>query len=138
MVNLKNVSYINIAKDRRRIVFNMNYGIEIEKNGEYKYISDYVYWDMIDDENFEFALKYLQLNEFIKHNFIAYASGYINRDEISSIKFAEKKKRVIFNLSHSITFVDYHGHSRITSEFVYVDFDRFKDYQNFISNTKLN
>ncbi len=136
IVNLQNVSNINIIPGSRRIVFNLNYAIEIVKNNNYKYISDYVYWDLIDDNNFEYAKGLLYANDYIKDFFVQHRNGYINSEEISTVKFSDKKKRVIFNLSHPVTYVDYDGYTRITSEFVYVDYKDYTEYTKYRDTIK--
>lgn len=142
IINLKNVSNINILKDKNRIVFNLNYNIEIitDFEGYGKFISDYVYWDAISSDNLRQNVEHLEENQYFKDNFLPefHNNGYININEISSIKFSEKKHRVIFNLSHPITFKDYDGNERITSEFVYVncqDFKKYKEYVEFVKST---
>lgn len=143
IINLKNVSNINIIKETNRIVFNLNYNIEITyfdkftKTEKRKFISDYVYWDAINSENLKQNLSYLMEDSYFKNNFIKQIedSGFINYNYISSIKFSEKKNRVIFNLSHPITFIDGDGKEKITSEFVYVncsDFNQYKDYVLYV------
>lgn len=148
IINLQNVSNINILKDSSRIIFNMNYNIEItyfdkvnrkEKN---KFISDYVYWDSNSYDEMMKNLKVLQDMKYFAGAFIKQAAGngFINKNEISSIKLAEKKNRVIFNLSHPITFTDFDGKEKITSEFVYVncnDYNQYKAYVNYVT-TELN
>lgn len=142
LINLKNVSNINILQDRKRIVFNLNYNIEITSDyeGYSKFISDYVYWDAISENDLNENLEVLKSNNYFKNNFITQSCehGFINVNEISSIKFSEKKHRVIFNLSHPITFKDFDGNERITSEFVYVnckDFNKYKEYVQFVKTT---
>jgi len=137
IINLANVSNINILVDKNRIVFNLNYSIEIDANGKAKLISDYVYWDSVNKDNFELNIKHLGDNNYFKDNFLTRSddNGFININEISSVKLSEKKNRVIFNLSHPITFKDFDGNERITSEFVYVnckDVNEFKQYVNYI------
>ena len=132
-INLKNVSNINILHDRNRIVFNLNYNIEIFTNyGQSKYISDYVYWDCNNSQALIANLEELNRSKYFIDNFINQINdnGYININEISSIKYIEKKNRVIFNLSHPITFKDFDGKDKITSEFVYVNCD---DNEQFIA-----
>ena len=137
IINLKNVSNINIIRDKNRIVFNLNYNIQILTEQSTKLISDYVYWDAINAENLKQNLDHLKLNSYFIENFIEEVndSGYININEISSIKFSEKKFRVIFNLSHPVTFRDFDRKERITSEFVYVNctnLDQYKRYEQYI------
>lgn len=141
IINLQNVSNINILKDTNRIIFNMNYNIEItyfdkvnrkEKN---KFISDYVYWDANSYNDMMANLKMLQSMKYFADAFIEQTAGngYINKNEISSVKFSEKKYRVIFNLSHPITFTDFDGKEKITSEFVYVNCNDYKQYDSYVS-----
>lgn len=137
IINLKNVSNINILIDRNRIVFNLNYSIDINANGRTKLISDYVYWDAVSKDNLELNIRHLGSNNYFKDNFLTQPSeyGFINLNEISSVKLSEKKNRVIFNLSHPVTFKDFDGNERITSEFVYVnckDVNEFKKYVEYV------
>lgn len=141
LINLKNVSNINIVKEydrsRFRIIFNMNYNIEIQNYRQSKMISDYVYWDGIDEDDLLHNIIHLNGNKYFQDNFIKQleGEGYINKNEISSVKFSEKKHRVIFNLSHPVTFTDFDGNDKITSEFVYVncnDYTQYKEYVQYI------
>jgi len=138
IVNLKNVSNINILRgvNRDRIIFNMNYTVEIHPG---KYISDYVYWDAIDADDLGLNIKYLMENKYFAENFIDQTDdkGFININEISSIKFAEKKNRVIFNLSHPVTFEDRDRKKKLTSEFVYVNCSTFEKYQTYVEYVQL-
>lgn len=140
IINLKNVSNINILVDDFRIIFNLNYNIEIETDYGSKLISDYVYWDCINQSDLEHNLKYIDANAYFSQNFISSSdrTSFININEISSIKFSEKKNRVIFNLSHPVTFRDYYKNERITSEFVYVNCDspaKYKEYIQYVKST---
>lgn len=144
IINLKNVSNINVLKDSNRIIFNLNYNIEISyydkhtRTQKRKFISDYVYWDAINAENMTHNLNYLCNKDFFNENFIHQlnGNGFININEISSIKFSEKKHRVIFNLSHPITFTDNEGNEKITSEFVYVNCDDINQYNKYVDYIK--
>lgn len=137
IINLSNVSNINILKDRNRIVFNLNYNIEIETNYRTKYISDYVYWDSQDTQTMANNLHNLSEIKYFNDNFINQVNdnGFINKNEISSIKFIDRKNRVIFNLSHPVTFKDFDGKDKITSEFVYVNCNnenQYTDYKSYV------
>lgn len=140
LINLKNVSNINVIRDyengRFRIVFNMNYSIEIHGR---KRISDYVYWDAINIDDLNNNIEYLRSDEYFKQNYIRNNTDcgcFINKNEISSIKFSEKKNRVIFNLSHPVTFTDWEDKDKITSEFVYVNCTSFDEYQDYVKYVK--
>jgi DNA integrity scanning protein DisA with diadenylate cyclase activity len=139
-----NVSNINILKDSNRIIFNMNYNIEItyfdkvQRKEMNKFISDYVYWDSNNYKELIENLKTLQSLKYFDSTFIKQNAdnGFINKYEISSVKFADKKYRVIFNLSHPVTFTDFDGNEKITSEFVYVncsDQDQYNAYVNYVN-----
>lgn len=141
IINLKNVSNINILKDRNRIIFNLNYNIVIstDREDQSKQISDYVYWDAINSEDLKGNLEHLGKSKYFKENFIKQIDGhgFINKNEISSIKLSEKKYRVIFNLSHPVTFRDNQGVERITSEFVYINCrnpQKYKEYVNYVQS----
>ena len=122
IVNLKNVSNIVILNNR--IVFNMNYTICIKTAYHDKFISDYVYWD----SNVEINRDFLYSNKHIQDNFIIINKHLINKNEISTIKFLESQSRIIFNMSHPVTFKDRNGNKNLTSEFVYIDFDKTSEF----------
>lgn len=134
IINLENVSNINILKHMNRIVFNMNYHIQIHGKNTKKLISDYVYWDAENNREFYSNLEKLQKSEFFNCEFIKKPKddGFINVSEISSIKFIEEKCRVIFNLSHPVTFYDNRSNEKITSEFIYVNCDNNADYLDYV------
>ena len=133
LVNLSNVSNVNIVKKKEqnfyRIIFNMNYCIEISKN---KFVSDYVYWDFTNIESFKDAFLKIKSDEYLANTFLKQPknSGFINIDEISSIKYLEDKLRIIFNLSHPVTF-NYHGETKLTSEFIYLNFNNIEDFKEY-------
>jgi hypothetical protein len=134
ILNLQNVSNINIVKDR--IIFNLNYPVNI--NSGNKQISDYVYWDGNSNDLKARQIVFLS-NNYFKNNFIEKINdGYININCISSVKFIDDKKRVIFNLNHPVTFKDYKQESKQTSEFVYIDCQnekQYKEYENYVRYT---
>jgi hypothetical protein len=137
IINLANVSSINIVKEKFRIIFNLNYSIEIQTSAGSKHISDYVYWDAITADGLQTNIQYLEKDKFLKMTFLSKLNnGYVNINQISSMKFSEKKNRVIFNLSHPVTFKDHENTPRVTSEFVYVDcqnLEKFKDYVQYVN-----
>jgi len=131
LVNLANVSNINIVK--YRIVLNMNYSVEIVTQ-KGKIISDYVYWDASNEEEFNANMEILEDVDYFNENFISkQRNGYINVNEISSIKFVNEKRRVIFNLSHPVGFRDRDGENRITSEFIYANCRTEEEYNEYVS-----
>lgn len=129
IINLKNVSNINVLDTR--IVFNMNYSIEIRD----KVISDYTYWDFDTREELEVIVDILRTSSFIETTFIGYNNAFVNINEISSIKYADRKNRIIFNLSHPVSFNNHNGQS-ITSEFVYFNYTDIEEYQD--KKTEIN
>lgn len=136
MVNLQNVSTIKVIKEELRIVFNMNYHIDllIGTNTVSK-ISDYVYWDCDSVEELSGNLFDILGSRYFRDNFISQIdNAYINKNEIGSVKFDHDKMRVIFNLSHPVTFK--RAESRCTSEFVYVNCLNLEEYQEYIDYLK--
>jgi hypothetical protein len=137
LINLKNVSSINIVKEKFRIIFNLNYSIHIQTGTGSKHISDYVYWDGISASDLESNIEHVEKNIFFKLNFLSKINnGWVNINQISSLKFSEKKNRVIFNLSHPVSFKDMENNTRATSEFVYVDCqnsEKFKQYVEYVN-----
>ena len=135
IVNLSKVSNINILnKNMYRIIFNLNYSIEINKN---KLISDYVYWDFKNLKELNDGLNLIFENTYFASNFInnTNVNNFINVNEISSIKFIKDKLRIIFNLSNPITFTTNNNEKRITSEFVYsncLDENQFNEYKDYV------
>lgn len=137
MVNLENVSNINLVPNKNRIVFNMNYSIQMNRYGTKSLISDYVYWDAKNSNEYTKNLIELKENEHFQREFFAKPrnDGFINVNEISSIKFLDDSRRIIFNLSHQVSFKDRHKNESLTSEFVYVDFgsqESFDDYKELL------
>jgi hypothetical protein len=141
ILNLKNVSNVNVITERNRIVFNLNFNIEIPQKNTNKKISAYVYWDGDNLKDLDDNLKFLEENEYFKNNFIKQLnSGFINKNEISSVKFLYEKKRVIFNLSHPVHFYDSFNKEKMTSEFVYVNCkndDVYNDYAEYVKSSLL-
>jgi len=137
IINLRNVSNINILKDKNRIIFNLNYSIKLAADKD-RLISDYVYWDAINKEDMASNLAHLNESTYFCTNFLEQHTGrgFININEISSIKFSDKKLRIIFNLSHPISFTDHDKNRRITSEFVYVNCRTERQYSEYVSYTK--
>lgn len=147
IVNLANVSNINVLRDTFRIVFNMNYFIDLGTQSGLKRISDYVYWDAKSEDEFLDHLDYLKHNSFFDNNFLDHPnSAYVNKNEISSVKFDDNKFRVIFNLSHPVTFKKHQRPpkswgtvappapqetSKCTSEFVYANCANHHHYQAY-------
>jgi hypothetical protein len=99
-----------------------------------------VYWDAVDAKDQQENISRLLANEYFVKNFLRDTSNnvFVNMNEISSIKYSEKKHRVIFNLSHPVTFRDHDKKERVTSEFVYVNcnsFAHYKEYVNYVKTT---
>lgn len=150
VVNLKNVSNINIIRNFKnshfRIIFNMNYCVALPDNKKTdnksttKLISDYVYWDFNDVKSLEESISTIENNEHFSENFIDQIDdrGYINLNEVSSIKFSENKKRVIFNLSHPVTFIDFDKKEKITSEFVFINCGSLLEYKEYVKYLEEN
>jgi len=140
IINLKNVSNVHILERKNRIIFNMNYSVQIKTNqGVQRNVSDYVYWDAQCDESMDRNVQQLKNNETFSSMFLSGVDDnvWINVHEVSTVKFIDGKKRVIFNLSHPITYNDKDGVQRITSDFVYVDCAtpvKYKKYVEYVAN----
>lgn len=139
LVNLKNVSNINIL-DSLRVVFNMNYTISMINTYDKKLISDYVYWDAEDEHELEDNLEFLKSNQFMKENFIYLDNHfvYINKNEISSVKFLDHRNRIIFNLSHPVSFKGRNGQMNLTSEFVYINCNSSEEFEKQSQKIKIS
>lgn len=135
IINLTNVSNINIIKENFRVVFNMNYYVDIHKGKETNKISDYVYWDFLNLEEMNKSLSTLYENKYFMENFLYNGNKcFINTKSISSIKFDSNKNRVIFNLSHPITYTNKNFEKKVTSEFVYSNFKDNEKYKSFVDD----
>jgi hypothetical protein len=116
-VNLKNVSNINKNIDRYRVVYNMNYSVIMPVKNKNKQISDYVYEDLSTNILFSDTITALRRNPYIMANFFEWDRGFVNLNEISSIKYETNK--IIINLSNPVSAYN-HNEEIITSEFVYI------------------
>ena len=118
-INLEHVSSINVLQ--KRVAFDLDCPVELDN----KVISYYAYSDSDNREDFK-------TNNYIQCNFINKDGVYINRNHISAVTFRDDKNRIIFNLSHSITSTKHNGESRLTSKFIYFDFNTINEYNKFI------
>jgi len=134
-INLRNVSNINLVKRRNRVVFNLNYSVEINLgDGITKEVSDYAYCDSTSLEEMNEKLSRLFGIPYFTDNFInILGGGYVNKEAVSSIKFIDDRKRVIFNFNHNVEMTK--GKEPILSaEFTYVncsseeEYDKYKEY----------
>lgn len=158
-LNLKHVSSISLDYSRDKIIFKLDYAINpiIKKGNDLNYDNSdvvnstkshdmrkistgYIYTYGIQD-----VLNRLYLVPYFDDNFIKKNLkpddhddlGYINLENVTSIKFESNKNRVVINFSNSVTFYDYNTKDNIlTSEFLYLDFlsdERFKNYVDYIN-----
>lgn len=132
-VNLEQISNINVLEHRNRIVFNFGYSVAIEVRGNNKVISDYIYSDFDNEEDFQKSLKDLYSNDYVKENFITQGlkGGLINKSKISSFKVQPEKLRIIFNMSHGVE-ITANNKDILAPEFVYVNFDTKDEYNQYI------
>ena len=117
VINLENVTSVVEVNDNNRIVFNFNYPITINKNGEELQRSDYQY---VDGDN---AVKLKEnLDDILhSHNFLKLKNKYINPKQIALLKFDDERKRIIINLATTISFKPKDGTKQLTSDFIYID-----------------
>jgi hypothetical protein len=63
--------------------------------------------------------------------------GFINLENVTSVKFEYDKNKVIFNFSNSVTFYDkFEKTNNLVSEFLYLNFisdTRFKKYIDYVN-----
>ncbi len=152
IINLDHVSSIAFDNENYRIIFNLDYGVEIDVNSAIKgkkvkkLITDYIYVNFDSLEDFSSATT--KLNEALSKisNFIkkpASGNGYINLNRVSSVKFDNSKNRIIFNFANSIDFMNHNAQNaqfKITSEFIYCDFtdpDKFMAESESVKNAML-
>jgi len=140
IVNLKAVSniafeaYINrFSVQEYKIIFNMGYPVSL-KTDYSKHISDYVYFIYQDKAEYERTVDIL--SDLINHHgWIApLINGVVTRitnpESISFISTDPRKNRVILNLNTSVSF--YNNNARLTSDFIYLDFNTPEEYiENF-------
>lgn len=140
IINLDHVSSIAYDVENFRIIFNLDYGVEIDVDSGMgkkvkKLITDYIYVNFDSMESYSAAS--VKLNSVISEipNFIkkpASGNGYINLNRVSSVKFDDSKNRIIFNFANSIDFMNHNAQKarfKITSEFIYCDFDNKTSYE---------
>ena len=130
VVNLDNVSTIKIVEgsngNYKRVIFNLNYGITISKN---KIIPDYVYWNVVDEDEFDTIQDMLYTT--LESNWIDISkTEIININKVSSIVERPNENRIIFNFNFSISQPSIQN--RLTSSFVFVDFDSEEEYKEFL------
>lgn len=136
LVNLKNISNINIDKKRNRIVFNFGYSVKMNDSSENKLISDYYYWDCKDFDDVQRKIQYLKIFPDFKKMFIETPRGFVNRDHISTVRFLPERRRVIINFSNQITHKNKKNEQIMIPEFLYINFDTENEYLDFVSSFK--
>ena len=138
LVNLNSVTNIvfdenwtdRFGNHKPKIIFNFDYPVTLPKTD--KKISDYKY--MIFDTKSEYELKVKEL-EFLVNEMGWIApivnnriDKIINPDKISFMTHDDNNQRIILNLNTSVSF---HGdYSRLTSDFVYINFNDWEEYVN--------
>lgn len=141
IVNLKNVSFVVIEEEKNRLIFNLDYSIQLENK---TMVSDYIYWTFNSLSDLQVEWQRVQDSGYF---LIGPEDGMklINIDKVSSIKFDDRNLRVIWNMCnsihHKIKSYDRDGQyiEKIiqTSDFVYWDFRsrmRFELFKKSIEN----
>lgn len=135
-LNLEHVSNFGFLKDK--IVFNMDYSVTLKsyKNNNKVIISDYVYWIPNSfEELIEMKALILESTIFSESSKLRwiqcsndpeFKQRIVNMDCVSSIKFDDERRKVIFNLSHTVTFG-----TGLTSEFVFYKFRTQEEYTHY-------
>jgi hypothetical protein len=131
-VNLRETTSIAFEeqKGKFKIIFNMNYGITL---GTGKIISDYIYSVYRNREYFEEDFYYL-MGLVDEYQWIKCKEPrIINPDHISFVTQDPNKNRVIINIASSVSF---HDNKSKTSDFVYINLDNKKEYQDYLSGLR--
>ena len=116
IINFENVSSIYNDKERNKIIINFNYSIKLKN----KIIPDYLYINYETSEEEKNILDKIQL---ITNNWIKNRDRFVNPKMVSSIKFDDKRNRIIVNLNYTISAKDNEGNMILTSDFSYIDFE---------------
>jgi len=116
IINFENVSSIYNDKERNKIIINFNYSIKLKN----KIIPDYLYINYETSEEEKNILDKIQL---ITNSWIKNRDRFVNPKMISSIKFDDKRNRIIVNLNYTISAKDNEGNMILTSDFSYIDFE---------------
>lgn len=135
IINLSKVAKINITYENR-IILNFNHTIcRVNSNGASSY-SGYYYIDRDKVSNYDEIYAMLNSAEFIE-TFIPLIStnkltGFINRNEISTIKISDLSLSVIFNLSHTVT--DKNNLNNMSADSVVSTFSNEEMYYSYYEN----
>ena len=138
LINFNNVAKINLQY-ANRIILNFNHTItrtvDAKTRGKF---SGYYYIDKDSVENYEeirdtlfsteFAEKFAQI---VTNNV---CTGFINVNEISSVKISAHNSTVIFNLSHSVTSQRQNTSLLHSAESVLSTFNDKKSFNDYVDN----
>lgn len=106
VVNLNQVSNVGFLDHRNRMVFNFSHSIELQnhKTNEWNTIADYKYYDLSEDD---YYTKKKQIQQsLLQDGFLEpmhFSHYWINPKSIAYVNYDDKKHRLIFNLSTSVT-----------------------------------
>ncbi len=141
LINLKSVSNIVFDPDwtdrfgnhKPKIIYNFDYSVSLPRSD--KKISDYKYSIHRSLEEYQYEVN--KINEIINNlEWIAPTvnnkiSKVINPDKVSFMTSDDNNMRIILNLNSSVSF---HGdYNRMTSDFCYINFFDWEEYQNNLS-----
>lgn len=136
MINLENVSWINILREEKRIAFNFNVTSQTkQKDGTLKRVADYYYWNFTEAKDIDEAIKNLEKAKYFKEHFFSGTykghKAYINLSNVMSLKV--EATRIIFNLNNIIN-KDKFG---LMPDFVWVDVNEENLEQNLADIQKI-
>ena len=145
LVNFNNVAKINIQyKDR--IILNFNHTITRNINNSENStgtstgtFAGYYYIDKASVDNYQ-EIRDMLFSEKFENNFANIKSnsvitGFVNVNEISTIKVSDHNLSVIFNMSHSVTSLKRPNSSLLHSaDSVISSFDHRNDFDDFVEN----
>jgi hypothetical protein len=140
LVNLNNVTNIVFDPDftdrfgnkKSKIIFNLDYFVSLQKSD--KKVADYVYSVYLNKSEYDKAVDVLNKLVNEKSWIAPITNGgiykIINPEKISFMTTDDDNYRVILNLNTTVSFhMDY---QRMTSDFVYLNFKDWDEYQNNI------
>jgi len=131
IVNTNSVT--NIVIEGNKIIFNLDYGVSLQNEID-KIIPDYVYMTIRDQNELDEMKSKIdnlgwltsEYGNYDRHGNYRANNRIVNPDQISFLKFDERKQRIIFNLRNSISFNK--NEFQRTSDFVYFDHTSSEDF----------
>lgn len=139
LVNFNNVAKINLQYEGR-ILLNFNHTITrgIAGKDESGTFGGYYYIDRDLVSNYDEILQLIDSADyrsiFIPTYGDGHKNGYVNVNEISTIKISPHKLNVIFNLSHSVTSKRAQSKGQISADSLICSFRERAEFENYVNS----